>query len=93
MLRCPFCDAPETARFDLEGRRFLVFECMFTPAVDPKLSDDALSDFLRTEFRRDASRAYFRRQCDRLHLYVTKGAGARALAAPSGTAAPREPPD
>lgn len=79
MLRCPFCGAPETDRFDLEGRRFLVFECMFSPAVDPKLSEEELDRFLRSEFGRDSSRAYFRQMCDRLHLYVTKGDGGRAL--------------
>ena len=79
MLTCPFCGAPETDRFDLEGRRFLVFECMFTPQVDPKLSEEGLREFLRTEFRPGSSRAYFRQMCDRLHVYVTKGEGARAL--------------
>lgn len=83
VLHCPFCGAPETDRFDLEGRRFLVFECMFSPAVDPRLSDEELDGFLRTEFGRDPSRAYFRQMCDRLHLYVTKGEGGRVL----GTAA------
>ena len=81
MVRCPFCGARETDRFDLEGRRFLVFECMFSPMVDPGLSDEALDAFLRTEFGRDTARTYFRSMCDRLHVYVTKGDGARALGA------------
>ncbi len=86
VLHCPFCGAPETDRFDLEGRRFLVFECMFSPSVDPGLSEDDLGEYLRTEFGRDASQAYFRRMCDRLHLYVTKGEGARRLGAASASA-------
>ena len=79
VLTCPFCGAPETDRFDLEGQRFLVFGCMFTPAVDPRLGDADLERHLATAYRPDGSGAYFRRMCDRLHLYVTKGAGARAL--------------
>ena len=79
MLSCPFCGAPETDRFDLEGRRFLVFRCMFTPEVDPRLGERELAEHLATAYRPDGSGAYFRRMCDRLHLYVTKGEGARAL--------------
>ncbi len=79
MLRCPFCDAPETDRFDLEGQRFVVFGCMFTPSVDPSLDDRALAEHLASAYRADGSGAYFRRMCDRLHLYVTSGDGGRAL--------------
>ncbi len=93
MPTCPFCGARETARFDLEGRRFLVFQCMFSPAVDPGLSEADLERFLRETFDRDAARGYFRHQCDRLHLYVTKGKGAETLTrtgppSPSGGAEP-----
>ncbi len=84
MLTCPFCGAAETDRFDLEGRRFLVFGCMFTPAVDPRLSDDELAPRLARDYGPQGA-GYFRRTCDRLHLYVTKGAGARALGAPDAT--------
>ena len=86
-MHCPFCGAAETDRFDLEGRRFLVFQCMFSPAVDPALTDPEVEVFLRTEFGRDAARTYFRSMCDRLHLYVTKGEGARALGGGAGEAA------
>ena len=79
MLNCPFCDAPETERLDLEGRRFLVFRCMFTPEVDPAMSDEEVAAALRTTFGRDG-RGYFRGTCDRLHVYVTRGEGARVLA-------------
>jgi len=92
MLSCPFCGAPETDRFDLEGKRFLVFGCMFSPAVDPRLGERELAEHLVTDYRPDGSGAYFRRTCDRLHLYVTKGAGARALLdradGPAGDAGP-----
>jgi hypothetical protein len=80
VLSCPFCGAPETDRFDLEGRRFLVFRCLFSPAVDPALSDEELARRLTTDYGRDGA-GYVRATCDRLHLYVTKGEGARALGA------------
>ncbi len=75
---CPFCGAPETDRFDLEGRRFLVFACMFTPAVDPTVPDERLGELLRNEYGAGGT-GYFRRMCDRLHLYVAAGEGARHL--------------
>lgn len=78
MVSCPFCGAAETDRFELEGRRFLVFACMFTPAVDPAVPDGELPELLRREFGSDGS-GYFRRQCDRLHLYVASGEGAHHL--------------
>jgi hypothetical protein len=78
VLSCPFCGAPETDRFDLEGRRFLVFRCLFTPEVDPTRSDEEVAARLPTEYGPDGP-GYVRRTCDRLHLYVTQGAGARAL--------------
>ena len=81
MLTCPFCGAPETDRFELEGRRFLVFACMFTPAVGVGRSDTELEAELRRSYSHPDSGAYFRRMCDRLHLYVTTGAGGRELSA------------
>ena len=84
-LTCPFCGSPRTDRIDLEGRRFLVFRCLFTPEVDPALSDAELARHLRDRYTGPAG-AYFQRSCDRLHLYVTKGAGAREFlgGAPDG---------
>jgi len=79
-LACPFCGAPLTDRIDLEGRRFLVFACMFTPSVDPGLSDAALAARLRHDYDEPGG-AYFRRMCDRLHLEVTRGPAARELGA------------
>ena len=90
MQTCPFCGGPETARFDLEGHRFLVFACAFSPEVDPRLSEDELAHHLRTDYERDGS-GYFRSMCDRLHLYVTKGGGARELGAAAPDDAPPEP--
>jgi hypothetical protein len=78
-LTCPFCGAPETDRFSLEGHRFLVFRCLFSPEVEEGLTDDEIGERLRA-FAAEGS-AYFRGTCDRLHLYVTKGAGARRLGA------------
>ena len=77
MLNCPFCGAAETDRFDVEGQRFVVFACMFTPAIDPRMNEREIAEHLRTAYPPDASGAYFRRMCDRLHLYVVKGGGER----------------
>ena len=87
MLACPFCGAPETERIDLEGKRFLVFRCMFTPEVEPTLSDDEVAGLLSARFGTRGA-AYFRGTCDRLHVYVTRGAGARVLGAESEPASP-----
>jgi len=62
----------------LEGRRFLVFRCLFSPAIDPKWTDAEIAPRLVSEFGPDGP-GFVRRTCDKLHLYVTKGAGARAL--------------
>ena len=83
MLACPFCGGPETDRIDLEGRRFLVFSCLFTPEVDPGISEEALAQHLRERYAGPGG-AYFRGMCDRLHLYVTKGDGGRLLTGPRG---------
>jgi len=88
MLTCPFCGAPETDRFALEGHRFLVFRCLFSPEVEEGLTDDEIVERLRTFAAQGSS--YFRGTCDRLHVYVTKGAGARSLGAPP---APATAPD
>jgi hypothetical protein len=83
VLACPFCGAPETDRFDLEGHRFLVFGCLFSPEVDATLSEEALARHLTEVYRDGAGPGYFRRMCDQLHVYVTKGPGARRLGAPA----------
>ncbi|NNN16814.1 MAG: hypothetical protein HKL79_00385 [Thermoplasmata archaeon] len=71
MLTCPFCGAAESDRIDIEGRRFVVFPCMFTPAIDPQMPESALPDYLRTEYGRQGPQ-YFRSMCDRLHLAVVR---------------------
>jgi hypothetical protein len=83
VLHCPFCGAAESDRIDLDGDRFLVFECMFTPQVDPSLPDDRLEEHLRRTYE-GSSAQYFRSMCDRMHLFVTKGAGASTLLSRSG---------
>jgi hypothetical protein len=82
VLTCPFCGAPETERLDIEGARFLVFGCMFTPKVEPSLSDEEVADRLRAAVGTDGPK-YFRGTCDALHVYVTKGGGARFLTGPT----------
>lgn len=83
MLNCPFCGAPETERLEVEGARFLVFGCMFTPRIEPGLSDDEIADRLRAAAGTDARR-FFQGTCDALHVYVTKGSGAQILKSPRG---------
>jgi hypothetical protein len=80
MLHCPFCGAAETDRLDLEGKRFIVFACMFTPQVDPARADDEVAEELSHAHPGGAT-PYFRGMCDRLHLYVTTGDGGRRLTA------------
>lgn len=87
MLACPFCGAPETDRLDLEGSRFIVFRCQFTPKVDPAFSDAEVERHLVATYGPDGP-AYFRSVCDRLHLFVVRGDGARHLTAPTDAAAP-----
>ncbi len=90
MLTCPFCGAPESDRLELEGRRFIVFPCLFTPEVDLTLTDEAISEHLRQTYPTGGD-AFFRGMCDRLHLYVTKGAGARTLLHPPASASSGPP--
>lgn len=79
MLTCPFCGAPETDRIDVEGRRCLVFACMFSPVVDPSLGEAALAAHLAATFPAERGGAYFRATCDRLHYFMTAGPGGKAL--------------
>jgi hypothetical protein len=90
VLSCPFCGAPETERLDVEGHRFLVFRCMFTPEVEPTLTDAEIGERLRAGFGTDGG-AYFRGTCDLLHVYVTKGEGAKILD-PGGRSSATSPP-
>ncbi len=87
MLACPFCGAPETERIDLEGKRFLIFGCMFTPEVESTLNDAEIAGLL-ARFGSDG-REYFRGTCDRLHVYVTRGEGARILDPPKPDPSPQ----
>jgi hypothetical protein len=81
VLTCPFCGAAETERLEVEGHRFLVFACMFTPELEPGLTDAEIADRLTRAFG-PQGQGYFRRTCDALHVYVAKGEGARLLTAP-----------
>ncbi len=95
MLTCPFCGAPETDRFSIEGHRFLVFRCLFSPEAEDGLTDEEVA--LRLQAFATQGSAYFRGTCDRLHVYVTKGAGALrrepgdTSSAPSGSSRAGQP--
>jgi len=78
VLNCPFCGAPETERLDIEGSRYLIFRCMFTPRIEAGLTDPEIAERLARIVGPDRT-AFFRRTCDALHVYVTKGEGARVL--------------
>lgn len=71
MLTCPFCGAAESDRIEVEGKRFVVFPCMFTPALDPRIPEAELEEHLRVEYGRQGPQ-YFRSMCDRLHLVVVR---------------------
>ncbi|MCL4324040.1 MAG: hypothetical protein M1144_01030 [Candidatus Thermoplasmatota archaeon] len=69
-LLCPFCGREEAEREMIEGKRLIVFPCMFSPLVELSVPEDALQEHLNSTYGKDP--AYFRRQCDRLHLAVVK---------------------
>ncbi len=79
MQTCPFCGAPETDRIEIDGHRFLVFGCMFTPAIDAAGTEEEITEEIGKYARPGTSKVYFRGMCDRLHLFVAKGEGARVL--------------
>ncbi len=79
MLRCPFCGSAESDRFEVEGRRFVVFGCMFSPEVGAAADDEELAAAIRAAHPPEGGAAHFRATCDRLHLFVAKGEGARVL--------------
>ncbi|MCI4323548.1 MAG: hypothetical protein L3K03_05955 [Thermoplasmata archaeon] len=90
MARCPFCGAAETDRVSVEGLRYIVFACMFTPQVNPSIPEEQIEGHLRATYGTTGD-VYFRRQCDLMHLFVTKGAGGRVLTradAPEPTTVP-----
>jgi hypothetical protein len=86
--RCPFCGAPETDRVDLEGHRVLVFGCMFSPTIDPAWPEEEVQSHLTRTYSGTGA-AYFRNTCDRLHLFVVQGDGARELTRPRTAPAER----
>jgi hypothetical protein len=78
VLNCPFCGAAETERLEIDGSRYVIFPCMFTPRVEAGLTDPEIAERLARLVGADRS-SYFRKTCDVLHVYVTKGEGARLL--------------
>jgi hypothetical protein len=81
VLTCPFCGAAESDRFVLEETRFIVFPCAFTAEVPAPLPEEALPERLATQYAGPGD-PYFRRTCDSLHRYVTRGPGAAILTRP-----------
>ncbi|MHB8352560.1 MAG: hypothetical protein ACYDFT_07750 [Thermoplasmata archaeon] len=92
MLLCPFCGSAETDRVTLEGRRFVVFGCMFTPEVDPASSEAEMAAAIHAAHPPEGGASYFRGTCDRLHLFVAKGEGARVLLGAPATRPDRAAP-
>lgn len=86
-LRCPFCGAPETERFEMEGRRIIVFPCLFSPVVPLDLPEADLAAHLQETYGSEG-RAYFQRQCDRLHYFVAAGRGQQILESETSSPAP-----
>ncbi|MGI0052682.1 MAG: hypothetical protein ACREC5_03635 [Thermoplasmata archaeon] len=76
----------------MEERRFVVFACMFTPEIGPGLDEAAIAEALRAAHPPGSESAFFRGTCDRLHLFVAKGEGARVLTEDRGapSAAPTD---
>lgn len=58
----------------MDGKLVLIFPCMFSPVLDQELPDAELRR--RLQAFATEGQGYFQRQCDRLHYFVTKGAGA-----------------
>ena len=65
--RCPFCGEPESERFAIERRLYIVFPCMFTARVAPGLTEDQVSKEIETRYGGQGG-PFFRRTCDVLHL-------------------------
>lgn len=63
---------------------------MFSPEVEPALTDAEIDARLRASFGTKGD-PYFRATCDRLHVYVTKGEGAKLLAPDAVTRATSPP--
>lgn len=72
-LLCPFCGNAESERLRVEDKLVVIFPCMFSPVLDPTLSDEELRVSLAAFATKGSG--YFQEQCDRLHYFVTKGAG------------------
>lgn len=73
-LNCPFCGAREVERLRMEEKLVVVFPCMFSPVLDGVASEGDLPGLVAAYAKEGTG--YFQKQCDRLHYFVTKGAGA-----------------
>lgn len=83
-LLCPFCGAAEAERLEVEEKLVVIFPCMFSPLLDLSVPEEGRQAAL-ADYAKEGS-GYFQKQCDRLHYFVTKGAG--AVFAQGSSAAP-----
>jgi hypothetical protein len=88
MLACPFCGRPETERLVIEGRMAIIFPCMFTPTVDPHLTEAELQLLLHDKYGAQGGE-WFEHKCEELHLWVMKERFTHKPA-PGPVAPPRE---
>jgi sarcosine oxidase delta subunit len=65
-LLCPFCGQRETERCVIEGRRLIVFPCMFSPLVDVNIPEESLQEYLDQRYR--DKETFLRKQCAGLHM-------------------------
>ncbi len=85
-LICPFCGAAETERLEVEEKLVVIFPCMFSPLLDPSVPEEGRQAAL-AEYAKEGT-GYFQKQCDRLHYFVTKGAGSVFAQGSSGASPP-----
>jgi hypothetical protein len=88
-LLCPFCGAAEQERLPIEDKLVVIFPCMFSPVLAAGLSEEQLKAAVAA-FSTEGT-GYFQKQCDRLHYFVTKGAGAVLPDPPGRRGAPGTP--
>lgn len=74
----------------MDGRLVVIFPCMFSPVLDPALSEPELQREV-SRFAQEGT-GYFQQQCDKLHYFVTKGAGAVLPGSPGASRSSAVPP-
>ena len=71
LLHCPFCGQEESERCVIDGRKMIIFPCMFSPAVDGVVPEEGLQAYLQERYGKDGR--YLRRQCQALHSVAVVG--------------------